>query len=103
MYRLTVYVPESHLEKIKRALFNAGAGRVGAYQECAWQVQGQGQFRPLAGSQPFLGMQGQLETVAEYQVEMVRKAEIIQAVIAALKANHPYETPAYMLSKLVEI
>jgi hypothetical protein len=100
MYRLTVYLPESHLESVKQALFNAGAGRVGAYDCCAWQTLGQGQFRPLADSQPFLGRPGEVEIVAEYQLEVVCQAEQISAIIAALKASHPYETPAYMVSKL---
>ncbi len=55
MYKLCYYVPESHLEVTKQAIFDAGAGRVGNYDCCCWQVRGQGQFRPLPGSQPFIG------------------------------------------------
>jgi hypothetical protein len=71
VYTLFFYVPESHLEVVKDAVFAAGAGTIGDYQNCCWQVLGQGQFRPMAGSQPFIGEQGQLEQVAEWRVEMV--------------------------------
>ena len=85
MYKITFYVPDTHLELVKAALFNAGAGRVGAYDSCAWQVKGQGQFRPLAGSNPFVGEHGLLEAVDEYKVELVCDDANIQAAIAALK------------------
>lgn len=100
MYKLCFYVPESHLETVKQALFEAGAGRVGAYDSCAWQVLGQGQFRPLAGSDPFIGAQGQLETVPEYKVELVCADELIAAAVAGLKRAHPYEEPAYQVWRL---
>ena len=95
MYKITFYVPESNLEPVKAALFAAGAGRVGAYDCCAWQVKGQGQFRPLAGSNPFIGRQDFLETVDEYKVELVCDAASIRAAVAALRQAHPYEEPAY--------
>lgn len=95
MYKICFYVPESHLEKVKEALFIAGAGRIGNYDRCSWQCLGEGQFRPLAGSQPAIGQQGLVERVAEYKVELVCSRENIQAAIASLKASHPYEEPAY--------
>lgn len=100
MYKLTFYVPESHLEGVKAALFAAGAGRIGDYDACCWQVRGQGQFRPLAGSQPFLGQQGVVEVVEEFRVEMVCEDPLIAAAVAALKQAHPYETPAYDVLRL---
>lgn len=95
MYKLCFYVPESHLEPVKQAVFAAGGGRIGDYDSCCWQVAGQGQFRPLAGSDPYLGRQGEVEQVAEYRVELVCDREHITAVLGALKAAHPYEEPAY--------
>lgn len=94
-YQLCFYVPQTHVEVVKAALFEAGAGRLGDYDRCAWQVLGEGQYRPLEGSQPFLGKQQQLQHVAEYKVEMLCAGESLAAVIAALKASHPYQTPAY--------
>lgn len=103
MLKLTFYVPESHLEAVKEALFRAGAGRLGDYDCCAWQVQGQGQFRPLPGSDPFLGQQGRLELVDEYRVEMIVPDACVNAAVAALKASHPYEAAAYDLIRLEEL
>ena len=101
MYKLGFYVPENHLEPVKQALFEAGAGRIGDYDNCCWQALGQGQFRPLAGSDPFIGSQGEVERVAEYRVEMVLSAEAVRAVVDALHRAHPYEEPAWDLVQLV--
>ena len=97
MLKLTVYVPATHVESVKDALFAAGAGRYAAYDRCSWQVPGEGQFRPLAGSQPFLGRAGEVERVSEFRVETIVPEEAAAAVLAALKAAHPYEEPAYDL------
>jgi hypothetical protein len=103
MYKLCFYVPESHLQSVKAALFNAGAGRIGDYESCCWQVLGQGQFRPTAGSQPFIGQLDKLETVAEYRVEMVCSDELIKAAVASLIQAHPYEEPAYDVWQLADL
>ena len=95
MYKLTVFIPDEALDKVKSVLFAAGAGTIGDYEQCCWQVQGSGQFKPLAGSIPYIGVQDSLETVNEWRVEMVVKTDVINDVIAALKQAHPYETPAY--------
>lgn len=100
MYQICFYVPESHVEVVKEALFTAGAGRIGHYEACSWQVKGTGQFRPLAGSQPFLGQQDRLEQVEEYRVELVCEDSCIEAAVAALRRSHPYETPAYHVIRL---
>lgn len=103
MYKLCYFVPESHLEQTKRALFDVGAGRIGDYDSCAWQCLGQGQFRPLDGSQPFLGERGQLEEVSEYKVELVCEDSLIRTAVSALKAAHPYEEPAYEVYRLTDL
>jgi len=101
MYKLGFYVPASHLETVKQALFEVGAGRIGNYDSCSWQVLGQGQYRPLDGSQPYQGQQGRVETLAEYRVELVCEDHLLPAAIAALRLAHPYETPAYDVVELV--
>ena len=101
MYKLGFYVPPSHLEQVKTAVFATGAGRIGDYDNCCWQVCGQGQFRPLDGTKPFLGQQGVVEVVAEYRVELVCEAACIRAAVAALIAAHPYEAPAWDVVSLV--
>ena len=108
MYKLVLYVPEDHSEAVKAAVFKAGAGKIGNYDQCCWQVLGQGQFRPLSGSQPFIGdapiAEGKerVEQVSEYRIEMVCSDEFIKAAVSALKAAHPYEEPAYDVSQLAE-
>lgn len=101
MYKLGFYVPESHLEKVKTALFVAGAGRIGNYDSCCWQILGQGQFRALEGSQPYIGQKGKVETVEEYRVELVCEDKLLPAALAALRSAHPYEGPAYDVVQLV--
>lgn len=101
MYQLIFYVPASHLEQVKSVVFAAGAGAHNGYEHCAWQTLGQGQFRPLPGSQPYLGQIGQLETLPEYKVEMICSDAQIKAAVAALLAAHPYQQPAYAIYKLL--
>lgn len=81
MYKLSFFVPDSHVEAVKSAVFAAGGGRIGDYDSCAWQVLGQGQFRPMDGSQPFIGQVGQVEVVEEWKVELVVADELIKAEI----------------------
>ncbi|SDX66967.1 YqfO family protein [Pseudomonas sp. NFACC08-1] len=100
MYKLCFFVPASHLDVVKNAVFAAGGGRIGDYDRCAWQVLGLGQFRPLDGSQPFIGEAGQVEQVEEWKVELVVADELIRGVVDALKQSHPYETPAYEVWRL---
>ena len=95
LYKIEFYVPESHLEAVKTAMFAAGAGRVGDYDSCAWQTQGQGQFRPLEGANPYLGQTGKIETEPEFKVEMVCPSDLIHKAITAMKQAHPYEEVAH--------
>lgn len=95
MYKLVFYVPEDHAEIVKSAVFESGAGRVGHYEKCCWQVSGIGQFMPQQGSDPFVGNEGELETVQESRVEMVCEDGLIKKAVVALKRAHPYEEPAY--------
>lgn len=100
MYKLSFFVPESHAEEVKQAVFLTGAGRIGDYDQCCWQTLGTGQFRPLSGSQPFIGEQGEVTRVEELKVELVCADEYIRAAVVALKAAHPYEEPAYEVMRL---
>lgn len=103
MYKICFYVPATHLEQVKQAMFAAGAGQLDNYSHCCWQILGEGQYLPLSGSDPFLGVQQELSKEPEYQVEMMSNNQYIHAVIAALKATHPYEVPAYQVIALEDI
>ena len=100
LYKIEVYVPAANLEGVKGAMFAAGAGRVGAYDCCAWQSAGEGQFRPLEGSSPHIGERGAVEKVAEYKVEMVCRGDCLAAALAAMKSAHPYEEVAHSVIRL---
>jgi len=103
MYKLCVFIPESHLQKVKDAMFSAGAGKIGNYDHCCWQTHGQGQFRPLPDSQPHIGTIGEIEFIDEVKVELVVSNEQIKTVIESMKLAHPYEEPAYDAWQLAEL
>ena len=94
-YRLDVYVPDSHVEAVKTAIFEAGAGSFGNYDSCCWQTEGTGQFRPLESSHPFYGELGRVEHVKEWKLEFVVEESVLGAVLEAMKESHPYETPSF--------
>lgn len=102
LYKICFYAPASHAESVKNAIFATGAGKIGLYSHCCWQVLGEGQFMPLQGSSAFIGEINQVEKVQEYKIELVCSGELIQQAIQALKAAHPYEEPAYQVIKLEE-
>ncbi len=103
MYQFSFYVPESHIESVKKAVFDLGAGRIENYDCCCWQVKGEGQFRALSGSQPYFGNEGELSFAIEYRVEMVCEKKLMQLVLQAFKKAHPYETPAFSIIELTDI
>ena len=102
MYKICVYVPEKSVETVKTALFNAGAGRIGNYDQCCWQTAGTGQFRPLENSNPAIGTKDMVETVDEVKIELVCDDTLVQQAITAMKQSHPYEEPAYDVWKLTD-
>lgn len=96
-FQLIVYVPFSHLEDVKSAVFSVGGGVFGEYKNCSWQVLGQGQFLPLENSNPHIGKQGKVSKIEEFRLEIVCSEKVASACIDALKKSHPYETPLYYL------
>jgi hypothetical protein len=103
MYKFCFYVPQTDLEKVKNAVFDTGAGTIGNYDRCCFQIKGEGQFRPLKGSNPAIGTHYRPETVTEYKVELVVRDNLIKNAVKAMKDAHPYEEPAYSVYKMVEI
>ncbi len=95
MFKIVVFVPEPYMAAVKIALFDAGAGRSGDYDSCSWQTLGTGQFRPLPGSDPFLGDHGTVEHVEEWRLEVMCADQYVEAALDAMIAVHPYEVPAY--------
>ncbi|BCN69409.1 Nif3-like dinuclear metal center hexameric protein [Prescottella equi] len=90
-----VMVPTTDTVRVREALFAAGAGELGDYRECSWTVTGDGQFRPLPGAAPTLGVVGEVEAVREDRVEVIAPRRSRARILAALRAAHPYEEPAF--------
>ncbi|UTH12968.1 Nif3-like dinuclear metal center hexameric protein [Macrococcus equipercicus] len=95
MAKLQLFVPESHVMQVKAALSEAGAGQIGDYSDCFFQLEGTGQFKPDASAHPYTGEVGKLEIVDEIKLECVFEPRLRRQVEAALIASHPYEEPAY--------
>ncbi|MGG3574731.1 Nif3-like dinuclear metal center hexameric protein [Bacillus gobiensis] len=95
MNKLVVFVPKEHEENVRRAVGNAGAGHIGDYSHCAFSTEGIGSFRPLEGSDPFIGTVGELELVHEVRLETIFPSRIKNQVLAAMLEAHPYEEVAY--------
>jgi dinuclear metal center YbgI/SA1388 family protein len=96
-----VYVPRENAAAVQDAVFEAGAGHIGDYSHCSWTVSGIGQFLPHEGASPAVGSVGSVEKVAEDRFEVVAPARARGAVLAAMRAAHPYEEPAFDIFALV--
>jgi dinuclear metal center YbgI/SA1388 family protein len=93
--KFVTFVPHDAVEAVVDAMAAAGAGAIGAYDRCHFVSTGTGSFRPLAGARPAIGSVGDVETVPETRIEMVSPRERRASVLAALRASHPYEEPAF--------
>lgn len=98
--KLVVFVPVSYAENVRSAITQAGAGWIGGYSECTFQVMGTGTFRPLEGSNPFIGKLGETERVEEVRLETILPANLADKVIEFMLKVHPYEEVAYDLYPL---
>ncbi len=102
-YIITFYVPIDECEAVKKAMFAVGAGSLGNYDQCCWQVLGQGQFRALQGSQPAVGQQEVLAKLDEFRVEMLCDEHHLNKAIQAMKKAHPYEEVAFNVTANIDI
>lgn len=98
--KLVVHVPIDHADEVRNAIFRAGAGHIGNYDECSFTVGGMGTFRPGPGATPFMGVQGTRELVSEFRLEFIYHLPQEQVILAAMRAAHPYEEVAYDLIPL---
>lgn len=93
-YKIVVYVPEDHAEKLREAMGTAGAGKIGNYSHCTFTIKGTGRFKPEEGANPTVGEIGKYEEVSEDRIETVCSGDKLEAVLKAIRENHPYEEPA---------
>ncbi|NDW18873.1 Nif3-like dinuclear metal center hexameric protein [Dysgonomonas sp. 216] len=95
LIKLVTFVPLNHLESVKQALFNAGAGGIGNYDSCSYSSAGEGTFRAGEGTNPYCGIIGEIHTESEYRLEVILPSFKKNEVTRALIATHPYEEPAF--------
>lgn len=98
-----VFVPHDHAGAVGEAIFAAGGGQIGDYSHCSWSVTGTGQFLPHDGATPAIGAVGTVERVAEDRVEVIAPARLRGRILAAMRAAHPYEEPAFDIVALAPI
>ncbi len=100
LLKMVVFVPVSHEEKLRNAMFEAGAGKIGDYDECSFQVNGNGTFRAGLGTKPFAGEIGKRHSEPEVRIETILPDFLLNSVVASMKSAHPYEEVAYDLFSL---
>lgn len=99
-YKLVVFVPVDHADKVREAIGQAGGGQIGKYSFCSYSSLGFGRFLPGEGANPAIGKVGKLEQVQEERIEVLCDAKIVDDIIIAMKKAHPYEEVAYDLYPL---
>lgn len=95
--KLVVFVPVDYADKVRQAMFDAGAGWIGDYSHCSFNIEGSGTFMPREGTEPFIGKQGKLETAKEIRIETIVPQSVERLVVQAMLKAHPYEEVAYDL------
>lgn len=98
--KLAVFVPKTHAESLRNALFNIGAGAIGNYDQCSFSADGLGTFRAKEGSTPYVGTIGEQHTEPEERIEVVYPQHLERKLLVAMYENHPYEEVAYDIYKL---
>ena len=98
--KLNFYVPQAQAEQVRNALFAAGAGKLGNYDDCSFSSVGEGSFRPLQNSTPYVGKKGERHIEDELQIQMVFQKHLATQMIEALVSSHPYEEVAYEITSL---
>lgn len=103
IYKIAVTVPENEADALRKVIGDAGAGKIGNYTHCSFSIKGFGRFMPVSGADPAIGEVGKLEAVAEERIEVVCEKKHVEAVVTAIRKNHPYEEPAIEVYKLEQI
>ncbi|WP_159883873.1 Nif3-like dinuclear metal center hexameric protein [Paenibacillus puerhi] len=98
--KLVVFVPAEHADKVRSAMFDAGAGSIGDYSHCSFNIEGVGTFLPGEGTNPHIGRQGRLEQAQEIRIETIVPQSAERRVVQAMLKAHPYEEVAYDLYAL---
>jgi dinuclear metal center YbgI/SA1388 family protein len=100
---LVFYCPKKYASSVRKELFDKGAGNIGFYNNCSFKFTGQGTFKPLLGSNPFIGSVGKLQQKEEECISLVFPKYLQKDIIKVLKENHPYEEVAYQVYDLENV
>ena len=100
--KIVTFVPKPNAEDVRKALGDAGAGRIGEYSYCSFSVSGEGRFMPMNNSNPNIGKINKQEVVEEDRIEVVCNRSDAKAIIAALKQSHPYEEVGFDIYPIIE-
>ncbi|MCX7667717.1 MAG: Nif3-like dinuclear metal center hexameric protein [Atribacterota bacterium] len=92
-FKIVTFVPPAYLEKVSQAIFSTGAGTIGNYKGCSFQISGTGTFIPQESAQPFVGTVGQPERVPETRLEVEVRADLLNQTVEQILSTHPYEEP----------
>ena len=103
LFKIVVFVPESHTDIVREAMGKAGAGKIGNYTFCSFSSKGIGRFKPEEGAHPAIGKVGNLEEVAEERIEVVCEQDNLKKVVDEIKKVHPYEEVALDIYPLEQI
>ncbi|NLO71086.1 MAG: Nif3-like dinuclear metal center hexameric protein [Porphyromonadaceae bacterium] len=101
LLKLVTFVPHEHVEKVQKALFSAGAGQIGDYDSCSFNLDGTGTFRAGDNANPFVGNKNELHLEPETRIEVILPKHLKNKVVASLIHNHPYEEPAFDIFPLM--
>jgi len=93
--KLVTFVPLDHADNVRSALFNSGAGQIGEYEQCSYNLEGIGTFKGSEYTNPYTGKKGELHFEKEVRIETIFPKVLEQKLISALLAAHPYEEVAY--------
>ncbi|HAJ33901.1 MAG TPA: Nif3-like dinuclear metal center hexameric protein [Candidatus Atribacteria bacterium] len=101
VFKFAVYVPTQYADKVSQAIFKGGAGKIGKYTETSFNITGKGTFKPMVGTNPFIGEIGKREEVEETKIETIVPERYLKSVVQAMKNAHPYEEPAYDIYEIL--
>ena len=101
VFKIVVFVPETHADVVRQVIEEAGAGTIGNYSHCSFSIKGLGRFKPLAGAHPAVGEVGRLEEVKEERIEFICPENLVKKVTTAIRKVHPYEEVALDIYPLV--
>ncbi len=101
LYKIVVFVPETHTNVVREAIGDSGGGIIGNYSHCSFSIKGIGRYKPLAGAKPFIGEVDKMEAVKEERVEFVCPENSTKKILKAIRQVHPYEEIAIDIYPLI--